>query len=89
MENNYDALSIIFKINQSDDKEILLKFAYDYWRSGENIQRSLVRGWNSFITLGGDSWRTLSSPSEDFIKEVNHLYKSIRRKKIIGDLINE
>ncbi len=89
MEYNYDALSIIFKINNRDDKENLLKFSYDYWKCGEDIQRSLIKGWNSYITLGGHTWRTLESPSESFIKEVNHLYKCVRRKKIIGDLIND
>ena len=90
MENNYDALNIIFKINNNEEKEKLLKFSYDYYISnGKDIEKAMISGWNSYITLRGVTRRYLSTPSEEFIIEVNKLFKSVRRKKLIGGLLNK
>lgn len=90
MLNNYDALNIIFQINKREDKEKLLQFSYDYFRCGFDIQTSLIKGWNSYITLDGVS-RGINcynyTPSEEFKNEANRLYKKVRRQKIIDSIL--
>jgi hypothetical protein len=95
MEYNFNALDIIFQINKREDKEILLKYSFDYYRHDKDgnlpdIQTALIKGWNSFVTLGKiRGANSLNTPSEEFMKEVNRLYKVVRRKQIIGGLITE
>ncbi len=94
MKYNFNALDIIFQISKIEEKEILLKYSYDYYRPDEygklpDIQTALIKGWNSYVTLGEIRYvGSLSTPSEEFMKEVNRLYKVVRRKEIIGGLIN-